>query len=320
MISSQLKRIVYPLADAVLGAYGGWRSQSYDIEDTVFVSSTGRSGSTWLAEMVVALAGYHVLYEPFHLGSNPVPRRYGFTWNNYVRPGASVPEKEAYVERILNGQELSTRTLNRRVIRPLKLLGVRGYIVKSINANMMLAWLSETFPTKTILLIRHPCAVVASQLRAGGWSWRAHKDALYLPEQLMSDYPHLQEIYDELSSSEENLAFNWAIQNFIPLHQKGRWLTTTYEKLVRDEQEEIERIFSYLGHPVPEEALDRFGRESTSGSSFRIDQKDLLAGWRDHLSASQVQSILNVVHRVGVTCYTDDVHPDYDLLLMDEQQ
>lgn len=317
MDSSQFKQIVYPLIDGALGAYGYWRLHNRNLKDTVFMSGTGRSGSTWLAEMLTVLPGYHILYEPFHLGSNQVCRQHGFTWNNYIRPGADAPEKKAYVKRILNGRELSTRTLNRHVIRPLKLLRVQGFVVKSINANMMLAWLSEVFPVKTILLLRHPCAVVASQLKAGGWSWRARKDAIYLPDQLMDDHPHLQKIYDGLSSSEENLAFNWAIQNFIPLRQRGSWLTTTYEKLVRDEDKELERIFSYLDQPIPQESLDRFGQESTSRSSFHIDEKSLLTGWRNHLSASQVRSILDVTHRVGVTCYTDEVHPNYDMLLND---
>jgi hypothetical protein len=310
-IPTALKKITYPFIDAVLGRYGAWRAQEYDIENTILVSSTGRSGSTWLAEILVQLPRYHLIYEPFHLGSNPVVREHGLTWNNYIEPGTSAPKKKKYIRKVLDGRELSTRILNRRVINPIKLAGVQGYVVKTINANMILPWLSENYPIKLVWLIRHPCAVVASQLRVGGWSWRENKEAIYVPDQLVGRYPHIKKIYEDLSCSEENLAFIWAIQNYIPLTRDGEWVTTTYEKMVAEGRGEIERIFSRLGRSFPSAAGTQLRKESTSGSSFEFEQKDLLSSWRDRLSETQVQRILDVAHRVGVTCYTDRLHPDY---------
>lgn len=308
------KKVVYPLIDAMLRQYGAWHSRTYDVSDTILVASTGRSGSTFVAQILSSLPGYHLIYEPFNLGSNPIARENGFNWNTYMTPGTRDPDKEEYLARILDGRELSTRTLNRHTIEPLTLLQLQGYVVKTINSMLMLRWICDCFPTKAVWLLRHPCAVVASQLRAGGWSWHEDKEVISIPDRLMKEYPHMQKVYDSLSSSEENLAFIWAMHNFLPFKKGGDFTTTTYEKIVSDRESEVDRLFAALNHPTPDAAIKQLSQESASGSSFEFERKDLLTDWKQRLSDSQIERILNVVHRMGVTCYTEAPHPNYNSL------
>ncbi|MDX1532278.1 MAG: hypothetical protein R3362_12180, partial [Rhodothermales bacterium] len=117
---------------------------------------------------------------------------------------------------------------------------------------------------------------------------------------------------------EEVLAFEWAIQAYVPLAQPAPhpWLLTTYEGLVREGPAELERIFAYLGEPVPEAA--RAGLRAPSATTVTDSNvargRDPLAGWRKKLDAEAVDSILRVAHAVGVRGYTDDLEPDYDTL------
>jgi len=254
-----------------------------------------------------------MVYELFHLGSNPEAGKRGFTWNNYVPPGTEAPEKQAYVERILDGRELSTRTLNRYMVRPLRLLQLEGLVVNTINANMMLAWVRERFPVKSIFLMRHPCAVIASQSSAGGWGWAANEKALTVPDKLLRDYPRLEDIFAGCSSGVENLAFLWAVQNYVPLQQAPQRFCTTYEWLVERRKKEVRRVFFHLERPVPDEAFAQLDRQSSSGSSYE-EKDDLLGAWRERLTPSQVDQILEIVHRVGITCYTDALRPNLDKL------
>ncbi len=59
------------------------------------------------------------------------------------------------------------------------------------------------------MLIRHPCAVVSSQLR---WGANVDKRQFFVPPGLLDDFPHLERVFDRLKSREEVLAFEWAIQ------------------------------------------------------------------------------------------------------------
>nr|WP_259114065.1 sulfotransferase domain-containing protein [Salinibacter ruber] len=284
--------------------------RGYDIGNTIVVSSTGRSGSTWLAEMIVSIPKYHMVYEPFRPVPSQEKDRYGLTWNNYIRVGQDSSKRSEYVKRVLSGRELSTRTLSRREFQPLRLLQLQGLLVKSINANMMLSWMCSQFGVKGILLVRHPCAVVASQLLGGGWEW-ADRLKVAIPVEVFEDYPHLVPIYEDLSSPEENLAFEWAVETYVPFQQNGSWLLTTYERLVSQGREELNRIFEYLGREVPDTAIARIEQESASGSSF--DRKNnLLSDWKNRLDNEQIDKILGVVRRVGVKSYNSELHPDYD--------
>lgn len=312
-----LAKKLYPLADTILGAWGRFHARGYDPNDTILVSAPGRGGSTWLAEIVAALPGRVLLWEPLHLGNNPGCTKYGFTWQNYVCPGAAAPEKQAYLERLFRGQELSTRTLTSLNFHASRLIAPKGYVVKFVNANMMLYWLCRHFPLRTVLMVRHPCAVVSSQLIHGAWGG-LRKEQCTIPDGLFEAYPHFRDVYEGIRGPEEVLAFEWAMQTYVPLAQPlpHPWLLTTYEGLVERGPEEVERIFAYLGEPVPPAAYEGLAAASatTVSDSNVAAGKNPLVGWRSRLSSAQVDNILRVTSAMGIDFYTEDVLPIEELL------
>lgn len=312
-----LARKLYPVADVVLGAYGRLRARRYDLRNTILVSSSGRGGSTWLAEIIATLPHRVLLWEPLHLGNNPDCARHGFTWQNYIRSGVDAPDKRVYLDRLFRGRELSTRTLTSLHFNLLHFLSSRGYVVKFVNANMMLYWMLQQFPLRTVLMVRHPCAVIASQLVHGSWAGLS-KEACTIPEFLFEDYPHFRHVFERISEPEEVLAFEWATQTCVPLSQPlpHPWYLTTYEGLVEHGREEVGRIFSYLGEPVPQAAYERLATASaTTVSNSNVSAgKNPLVGWRTRLVSKQIDNILRVTHEMGIDYYTDGLVPDYERL------
>ena len=314
-IPQPLRKAVYPVANAALRLHGRTRSRSYPIENTIVVASTGRGGSTWLAEIVNTLPGYHMLWEPLHLKNNPVCQRYGFTWQNYIRPDEEAPVKSRYVRSLLTGAELTTGTLSSLSLQPSRLLWPRGYTVKFVNANMMLGWMLRRFPVRAVLMVRHPCAVVASQLAHGGWKGLT-KDVLTIPAGLLDDYPHLRDVFEDIERPEEVLAFEWSVATLVPLRHPAPhpWLLTTYEWLVEDGHNEVDRLFGHLGEPVPAAAYDHLRKASAtvSDESNLAVGRDVLTGWRHRLSPSQVDNVVRVAHDAGVTVYDRAARPHLD--------
>ena len=312
------EKYIRPLADVSLRTFGAVRSRTYDIRNTLIVASTGRGGSTWLTEILATLPGYTVLWEPLHLGNNPGCKQHGFDWQNYVPQGAKSPRKKAYLQKLLTGSNLSTRVLTSLEFRPFRLLHPRGgYLVKFVNANMMLPWLMEEFPVSGVLMIRHPCGVVASQLNHGAWD-HVTKENMTIPAGLFERHPHLSEVFDDIDSHEEVLAFEWALQTYIPLNVPGPppWFLTTYEDLVVNGPSTIEEIFEYLGRGVPEAAFDQLSTPSATASSHLKESKgpEQLRTWRERLSTEQIDRILRVVHNVGIKCYDNSLLPKRDAL------
>src|SRR6185312_3597014 len=41
------------------------------------------------------------------------------------------------------------------------------FVIKDVNSNMLLPWITSNFPIRPIYVVRHPCAVIASQLEYG---------------------------------------------------------------------------------------------------------------------------------------------------------
>jgi hypothetical protein len=314
--NSVVDRFVRPVADAALRTYGAVRANTtYNIQDTIVVASTGRGGSTWLTEILATLPGYTVIWEPLHLGNNPTCKRHGFDWQNYVPRKDQAPRRYAYLQKLLTGENLSTQILTSLEFRPIRLLQPSGgYLVKFVNANMMLPWITDKFPVSTVLMIRHPCGVVASQLRHGAWE-HVTKENMTVPEGLFDRYEHLSDVYSDIQTREEVLAFEWALQTYIPLSSSRPhpWFLITYEELVTNGASVIDDLFGALDRSVPKKAHNQLRAPSATASSElnETEAHAQLRTWRDHLSTNQVDQILGVAHAVGVTVYDETLRPNH---------
>jgi hypothetical protein len=321
--SSSLKKPLYPIVDTAVGKIGEFRARSYDVEDTILAVCPGRSGSTWLAEIISSLEGSLLLWEPLHLGNNPKCKEVGFGWQNYFRSGESYERQKKYLENLYAGKDLSTRTLTSLEFDLLKTVSAKRYVVKHVNANMILHRIMGWFPVQAVLMIRHPCAVVSSQLRHGAWT-HLTKENITIPDGMFEDFPHLKEAFEHLGTIEELLAFEWAVQTHIPLSQTPPhpWYLTTYERLVVGGEEEVERIFEYLEEPCPTEAKDKLEEPSaTAGKEAAVRRgKDRLQGWTERLDEDQVERILRTVEACGVECYDTSLTPNEQKLPLRPEQ
>jgi hypothetical protein len=304
----------------LLDTYGNWRAERYDTEKTIVVACTGRGGSTWLAQIIASLPRHHLLWEQLHWRTNPECQEYGFGRPLYLTRDQATSEQTAFVQDILTGRTLPSAINTSRYFHPWDLFRLRAYVAKFVTANMLLPWLVETFGVRAVFMIRHPCAVVASQMKHGRWG-EVGKSFCEHPT-LFDDYPHLGRTFDTIDRKEEVLAFNWAIQNFIPLsHSPSPWITTTYESLVANGMEEVTRIFRGLGESIPEEAQSMLNRSSATAidPKGRHRSQAQLAKWQRRLSPLQIDRILHVVHDAGVTIYSEDLLPTLEHPLSSNQ-
>ena len=317
---------VHPLSTLVLRMWGKRLASVYDIRNTITIHASPRGGSTWLAELIHTLEGYVLLWEPVSLGRFPEIAQFGFYPDTYLPQGTHDPEKRTYLEGVLSGRRLSVSHLSMRHFDVRHPMRFRGFLVKFVRGSLLLPWLLEQFPVCSIILIRHPCAVVASQLRWDAWyeikdlSWieQARQGIWRFPPEFEEAYPHIHDVYRTITHADEFLALDWAIQTYVPLMELelGSCLLTTYEKLVVEGAQELGRIFRHLGQETPEAAICQLGRASATtqyGSHFAMGH-GALTGWRQTLNADQVRRILDIAHRVGVDFYDEGLTPDYGKL------
>jgi LPS sulfotransferase NodH len=303
--------------------------RTYHIEDTVVVAGSPRSGTTWLGSLVSRSSGYRHRDEPLDLCNSRTLREMGFGHRMYLSPEGDHPDCRTVFEHILTGRTPGGRpNLGRfhQIADVFNQLFEDKLVVKFIRANRLLRWMARQFDTRGFLyIVRHPCAVVSSQLRYDDRTWRASKPPSdvrtgfggKLPDFILDRFGG---VLSSLSTTEDVLAAHWCLDQYFPLYEGASpfpGLIVPYEKLVLDGLAELRRVFNHLGLEMPPGIEAEFHRPSTSASDdLRThDDRAQVEKWTHQLSDRQIDDILGIVDAFGIDTYSHNPEPDYDLLL-----
>ncbi len=278
-----------------------------DYRKSILISGTGRSGTTWLSEIVNYRNEYRDIFEPFN--SKKLSYLAAFGDRPYLRPHEVRPDLRQLAHQVLSGGIRSawTERFNRRFVAHQRL-------IKDIRTNLMLKWLHCNFPGMPIvLMMRHPCAVAYSYEKEG---WRGAVGPLLAQENLMQDFlgPYKAEV-ENARDAFERAIFIWCIETLVPLTQfrSDEVHLVFYENLLLDPKNELDRLFTYLGKENYADALavmDRPSRTSRRGSAVRTGE-DRLSGWRKKVSAGRVQRAMEIVRLFGLeTIYSEESTPN----------
>ncbi|HUE86426.1 MAG TPA: sulfotransferase [Vicinamibacterales bacterium] len=289
--------------------------RDYDIENTIFVAGWARSGTTWLAEVLSTIPKSAILFEPLHTERVPQAVAAGFPPAELLAPGGGTPAQRLFMERVLRGEILNWWTCScnplERAIRP------KVWIVKEIQANYLLDWILGTFPIRrAVLIVRHPCATIASRL-SQGWT---PKNAEVKVKQYaaLRKFPHLAALCHDLEDPFEVMAARWCIMNYVPLSLRPRpFHVVAYESLATRGARDLAPVFADWKLEMPAAIADTLGRASSTTKAEAIQgttHNKSLGQWKKTLTRDQIARILRVVRTFGMDFYTDDLEPDYDRL------
>jgi len=291
-----------------------------DLSRTISVFSNPRGGSTWLSDLFSTLPDSTVIWEPMNIQS-PYPelQHVSFCWNQFIPEEENWPEAEQFFKK-LYGKKIEAFRLyavNKKVKR---IPAANYFIFKFVGANMFIPWLTKRMNIRPVYMVRHPCAVIASQLRYR----HLFDDVIKNPrnsfprgrynDELLELY---KDIFDKVNTPEERLAAEWAITNVIPIANPAndlRWITVSYERLYKCPEVEINRMFGRLKIAPPEDIYSLVRKASSTAinkSSGSISSGKQLDSWRNQLSSRQISSILSITKEFGADFYDDSSDPDY---------
>jgi hypothetical protein len=208
-------------------------------------------------------------------------------------------------------------------------LRTRRLVIKCVRGNRLLPWIEQTTDVPSVLAIRHPCAVVSSQIRfGGGWGTdfqRRIESGDFRTILDRGQWPHVPpEVLDDLGLTglppridtvEKFLAFEWALDLLIPQqHPSPQRHHAVYEQFVDDGPAEVDRLFDHLDRPAPDAAYQHLHVPSvtTQSKSNVARGDDPLTTWRRHLTPQQVVDVLQVVRDAGVEWYDKALRPQVD--------
>ena len=263
-----------------------------DHRDAVFLAGSGRSGTTWLSEVINYEGRYRYVFEPFNPARVEAFARFGS--KQYLRPDDT---REAFLEPArlaLSGglRDPWTDRFNTRLV-------ARRRLIKDIRANLLLGWMRANFPGMPIvLLLRHPCAVVASRLALG---WRDNLDETMAQEDLTKD--HLLPMEAEIRAAGDDFErhlFLWCIDNYVPLRQfaPGEIHLAFYEDLLENPEDGLRDLSGFLGEALDDRAYRSLARPSPL--SRRGAPPPSVDGWRAYVSARQLERAREILALFGL--------------------
>jgi hypothetical protein len=264
---------------------------SGDYRNTVLIAGTGRSGTTWLEDIVNFGHDHRILFEPFH--SKEVPLLAHWRYRQYLRSDERAEQYLSPARRILSGR-IRNKWVDQLNMKHL----VSKRLIKDIRANLILHWVHTQFPEiPIVLLMRHPCAVASSKLTLG---WKTHLSDFTDQPQLVED--HLQPFLPVLESARDDFdrhVLLWCVENVIPLRQfsDGDIHVCFYEHFCTQPEREARSLATYLRRDFNPSMLAGLDRPSalSKGHSAILNGGSVLNAWRKRIAPAQVDRAIELL-------------------------
>ncbi|MGR3303170.1 MAG: sulfotransferase domain-containing protein [Candidatus Scalindua sp.] len=288
------------------------KSVNFNPLEAYLIFCSPRGGSTWLSEMINLIPGTSMLWEPLHLRYVNEVRDLGFCWDQYIPDTQDWPEAHNMFCKLFSGKILNQHIL--QYTQHNKIKKAEKLIIKFTRANALLPWLNRNFifKNKPVYMIRHPFAVVASQLDHPGWGHIPFITSFTIPDVPYNEhYKKHKSFLERLSYKDEIHAATWCLSNMVPLqHVQNNidWITINYEDLVLKPKLVMKRIFDEWNVNIDEDELEVAINTRSNTTRFGTPVKGMvqLANWRKVLSKEQVRRIQSVLEYFNVTCYCAD--------------
>ena len=273
-------------------------------QDAIWLVGDGRSGTTWLSELLNGDAAYRDMFEPFHpsfvRGMTHLPPY------PYQRPGQDEPAFTALAEAVFTG-----KFRNGRVDAANRRLRYRGLMIKDVQANLFLAWAVARFPQiKPVFLLRHPFAVAVSKRNVKGGIWLQDPKTFLTRGDLVTDHlkPFVTLIENVSDDFFEHQVMIWAIVNYVPLQQlrKGQVTPVFYEQLLSNPQTLLPPLLQQTRGDLTPEAvaaiMGKIARPSKTAfqGSHVTGKRNPLNAWQDQITDAQLKRGLAILEAFGL--------------------
>ena len=261
-------------------------------ENIVWIFASGRSGTTWLRDMMKDMEGYWAWEEPW-VGAL-FGRFYNGSGANQLKASNFIlgePYRETWLRCIRNF------VLEGAMARFPKMKGSDYLVIKEPNGSEGAPLLVEALPeSRMIFLVRDPRDVAASLLdgaREGHWlyernqtaDWKRHSTADKRPDEFIK--APANEYMRKVGKAKEAYEAH-----------KGPKVLVKYEELNVDPLGTLKRIYSTLGLSANEKEIERVvekhswenisKRKKGEGKFYR---KATPGGWREDLTPRQAQIV-----------------------------
>lgn len=304
------RRILRPPL-VVLWALGNAVNSHRNVRPIV-ISGSPRGGTTWVAESVArAFNSRRVIWEPLN-PQNVSIKNLGFDQRPFVDKDSVSGGQYRFLKRLAFGKlinvymfRLGTAVRKRELG---KLLSNERLVIKFVRGNGVVGFLFRKFSiAKPLVIIRHPCAVVASQLKVG------FPDHPQVSQKVLERYPSIKDVLQDDAPLTERQAMTWAADVLAARMNRDDLHIVYYEDIVMDPKAALYDVFASWGvNPDADSNFESiFGLPSSTSKEWTdlTSTQAKLSRWQSQLNATTISRILAVASDMGVDDYDDNLLP-----------
>ncbi|MCC5841397.1 MAG: sulfotransferase [Opitutales bacterium] len=284
----------------------------------ILVTGSHRSGSTWVGEVLASAPGVFYVHEPLnptfsphYLGAEGLPYFY------QISPSDEEVFHTAF-DRLLSGRfprldthffrperRYATRYLHAVTFRWAALRRKR-ILLKDPFALFNVRWIERHYATRTVLLLRHPCAFVAS-LKVKNWTfdfrqWTEQPTLLEGP--LASFRPQIEAAALQPPDIVEQgcLLWNCLTRETLALSKDNpeQRLLRRHEDLCTDPETAFRKLFHELDLAWTPSTQRFLLREAVSSGRPR---ENLLTSWKQRLDATEIRRVQTATAPLAESLY-----------------
>lgn len=281
-------------------------------EQSLILFCDPRGGSTWLAEVLSKKMSCFIYWEPLAEINNPLLKELNFGWRQYIPINTIWVEAKKLFDLLFSAKFFTENTIGKFTIK--QYIKSEFPLIKVCRANHALKWLLNQykFKKRPIYLLRHPFAVVLSQLKQGGWDFKF--EGFQIPNMPYNfPYTQHQEFLNSLGSKEEVLCAVWCITNRdnfdIP---EDKLNILYYENLVIDSNKYFKRIFNEYGFEFDKIIEDNISKPSSTNVDYigDSDSELQLSKWQRSFTSQQVENLQRVLNYFEIKIYSmESIYP-----------
>lgn len=281
------------------------RARSFSAQDSIFIFSEPRGGSTWLMEVISNIPNTATIFEPFH-------SHYGaldvYTWGDHFTIDQKWPEGKAGIDKIINANKFDSYQLERAPWY--KLLSAKQLIFKCVMGTSILPWMAKEyqFNYKPILILRHPLSVASSTLQnLYKRDTILNVDHKWVPSGYNLElYNKHKDLFAEDSPMIDQLIARWCINNHYILQQTSQdWIQIHYEHMLLFPIRTLNEIFGAWDIDPSTEIWTKIDKPSHSDfkNDFRSNKEEQLRKWLKSYTLKELEHFQSILDRFGIDIY-----------------
>jgi hypothetical protein len=283
--------------------------REFSLHESVVILAPPRSGSTWVTEVIGSWPGFGVVNEPLH-PQFAAPRALRLESRTYLSPTSTADDLEDYLRAAMTGDVVRPFAVG--FSNPMEPWKVDRWISKVVHGAGLTGWLGEHLPEPQYVgLLRHPCAVVASQRHKKMVSPDAFHGARL---QFAKLWPELAPALASVTTEVSRYAACWCMDTLALTNGKKppRFRLVCYEDLVSDGDAAFANLADWIG--VSRSAVDASGLSLPSASTDdpHVGGTAQLGKWQERLTRAEVDEIFSLLDAFGLSVYRKgSLEPDH---------